>query len=295
VNVSKSAIRFPPAALLFISLLFFVSPVAGQKDKPAAQPSASPLTRTTMRHGVFRLAYGGTLTISGAPAGSITIEGWQRSEVELTAEIGMQAGSAEDLDRLLTVNNFAVDEDANHMRVLTTGTHDKAYMKRVAKDFPKSLLGLPWRIDFHLKVPALIDLEIDAGNGPIKISGVEGAIRLNAFQSVADLTLTGGMVSATVQIGVINITVPVRGWHGLGADIKVANGNLNLELLPGFHADIDATILRAGEIKNTYPNLEPKDRGSIGPRSLRARAGSGGASLSFTVGDGTIQIKQSNQ
>lgn len=253
------------------------------------------MTRTTVRQGVFRLAYGGTLTITGAPAGSITIEGWQRSEVELTAEIGLQAGSAQDLDRLQAVNNFAVDEDANHMRILTTGTHDKAYMKRVGKDFPKSLLGLPWRIDFHLKVPALLDLEIDAGNGPIKISGVEGAIRLNAFQSVTDLTLTGGMVMATVQVGVINITVPARGWHGLGAEIKVANGNLNLELLPGFHADIDATVLRAGEIKNTYPNLEPRERGSIGPRSLRARAGSGGASLSLTVGNGTIQIKQSNQ
>lgn len=249
------------------------------------------IKRSTMRHEVRRLAFGGTVTLSGAPTGSITIEGWQRSEVDVTAEIELQAASAEDLDRLLVVNNFAVDEDANHVRILTTGSHDKKFMKRVAKDFPKSLLGLPWKIDYHIKIPAMTDLEINAGNGPIRLSGVEGAIRLNALASVADLTLTGGTVSATVQSGTINVTIPARGWHGLGADIKLATGNLNVDLLPGFNADIDAQVMRAGEIKNTYANLEPRERNSITSRSMRARAGSGGATLTFTVGDGTIEIR----
>ena len=249
------------------------------------------MKRSTLRHEVRRLAYGGTLTLSAAPAGSITIEGWQRSEVDVTAEIELQAGSVQDLDRLLAVNNFAVDEDANHVRILTTGTHDKKLMKRVARDFPKSLLGLPWKIDFHIKVPAITDLEIDSGNGPIKLSGVEGAIRLNALESVADLTLTGGTVSVTVQRGAINVTIPARGWHGLGADIKLAAGNLSVELLPGFNADIDAQVMRAGQIKTTYAGLEPIERTSITPRSMQARAGVGGATLTFTVGDGTIEIR----
>lgn len=252
------------------------------------------MKRSTLRHEVRRLAYGGTLTLSAAPAGSITIEGWQRSEVDVTAEIELQAGSAQDLDQLLAINNFTVDEDANHVRVLTTGTHDKKLMKRVAKNFPKSLIGLPWKIDFHIKVPALTDLEIDAGNGPIKLSGVEGAIRLNAVQSVADLTLTGGSVSALVQTGAINVIVPARGWHGLGADIKLAAGKMTVELLPGFSADIDAEVLRAGEIKSSYPNLAPLERTSNTPRSMQVRAGSGGATLTFTVGDGTIEIRSAN-
>lgn len=249
------------------------------------------IKRSTLRHEVRRLAYGGTVTLSAAPAGSITVEGWSRNEVDVTAEIELQAGSAEDLDRLLVVNNFAVDEDANHIRILTTGSHDQKFMKRVAKNFPKTLLGLPWKIDYHIKMPAMTDLEIHAGNGPIRLSGVEGAIRLNALVSVADLTLTGGTVSVTVQSGVINVWIPARGWHGLGADIKLASGNLNVNLLPGFNADIDAQVLRAGEINTSYANLEPRERNSITPRSMRARAGSGGATLTFTVGDGTIEIR----
>jgi hypothetical protein len=277
--------------VLVISALSFAPPATAQKDKKTPQVSAPIVKRTTLRHEVRRLAYGGTLTLSGAPAGSITIEGWQRSEVEVTAEIELQAGSAQDLDQLLAINNFAVDEDANHVRILTTGTHDKKLMKRVAKNFPKSLLGLPWKIDFHINVPATTDLEIDAGNGPIKLSGVEGAIRLNALQSVADLTLTGGSVSVLVQSGAINLAIPARGWHGLGAEIKMASGNLKVELLPGFNADIDAEVMRSGEIKSSYPNLQPLERTTITTRSMQVRAGSGGATLTFTVGDGTIEIR----
>jgi hypothetical protein len=289
VKTPTSAKRFSLLAL--VSTLFITFPVAAQKDKKNTQPVGPMMKRTTLRYEVRRLAYGGTVTLAAAPAGSITVEGWPRNEVDVTAEIELQAPSAADLDRLLVVNNFVVDEDANHIRILTTGSHDKVFMKRVAKNFPKSLLGLPWKIDFHIKVPAMTDLEIDAGNGPIKLSGVEGAIRLNALGSVADLTFTGGSVSALVQRGAINLAIPAHSWHGLGADIKLASGNLVVDLLSGFSADIDAQVMRAGEIKTTYPNLEPIERNSITPRSVRARAGSGGATLRFTVGDGTIEIR----
>ena len=40
------------------------------------------------------------------------------------------------------VNTFVLDEDANHIRVLTMGTHDKAFMRTVAKKFPKDAAGI---------------------------------------------------------------------------------------------------------------------------------------------------------
>jgi hypothetical protein len=276
----------------FLALLCVVAPLTqarAQKDKSPALP-ASSVARTINRHENHRLAYGGTVTILGAPTGSITIEGWSRSEFELTAEVELHAPTQEDLDRLAVVNNFAVDVDTNHIRILTTGTHDKKFMRQVAKNFPKTLFGLPWKIDFHLKVPALTDLEIDSGTGPIKLSGVEGAMRLNAFQSDAELSLTGGYFSGIIQRGAVSVTIPVRSWHGLGATLQLAGGTLDVSLAPGFSGDIDANILRLGEIKNSYPGLEPRD-GGITPRLVQARAGAGGAKVSFTVGDGKIEIK----
>ena len=283
-SISVKAVGF-----VFASLLFSV-PVAAQKGN---KPTAGPLmTRTTTRHETYRLQFGGTVTLSAAPAGSIIIESWQRNEVEVSASIELQAPSAADLDRLAAINTFVVDEDTNHIRIMTSGTHDRAFMKRMTKNFPKSLIGLPWKIDYHIKIPALTDLEIDAGNGPISLSGVEGALRLNALNSDANLSLTGGLGSVLIQSGTINLTVPVRSWHGLGAEIKLASGNLNVDFLPGFSADINADVLGLGEIKNSFGELQPRGRNSITPRSVRARAGNGGATLTFTVGDGTIAINQ---
>ena len=278
--------------LSVISVLFLSTSVSAQKEKQSNRSATTSLTRMTPRHENFRLAYGGSVTIVGAPAGSITIEGWQRNEVDVSAEIELHGGSAQDLDRLAAVNTFVADEDTNHIRILTTGTHDRNFMKSVAKDFPKALIGLPWKIDYYIKVPALTDLEISAGNGPITLSGVEGTIRLNAFESNANLSLTGGLVATTIQSGRVNVTVPTRGWHGLGAEIRLASGALKVELAPSFSGDINAEVLRNGEIKNSFPNLAPRERNSIGPHSLRARAGSGGATLTFILGDGIIQIQQ---
>lgn len=267
--------------------------VRAQKDnKPV--PATSTVARTINRHESHRLSYGGTVTILGAPTGSITIEGWDRNEFDLTAEIELHAPTDADLDLLARVNNFAVDVDTNHIRIVTTGTHDKKFMRQVAKNFPKTLFGLPWKIDFHLKVPALTDLEIDSGTGPIKLSGVEGAARLTAFQSDAQLSLTGGYFSGIIQRGAVNVTIPARSWHGLGASLQLAGGTLDVALASGFSGDIDASVLRFGEIKNSYPGLTPREGGGITARLMQARAGAGGAKVSFTVGDGTIAIKSAS-
>jgi len=282
------AARILPIAVC--SLLLSTSAAAQKNNKEAAGPL---ITRTTTRHENYRLSFGGTVTVLGAPAGSIIIEGWQKNEIDITASIELQGPNAAALDQLALVNGFAVDVDLNHVRILTTGTHDRAFMKRNTKNFPKALMGLPWKVDYHLRVPAMTGLEIDGGVGPISLAGVEGALRLNALKSDANLSLTGGLVSVLVHSGTINLTIPSRGWHGLGSEFKMASGNLNVDLQPGFSADINADVLRLGEIKNSFPGLQARDRNSVSPRSMRARAGSGGATLNFTIGDGTIVIKQS--
>jgi hypothetical protein len=284
------------AAFLFAILLIGLSAtsVRAQKEKKS-EPPVPTLKRTLTRRESHRLAYGGSVTVTGAPVGSVSVEGWNRSEVDITADLEWQAGAASDLDKLALVNNFAVDVDTNHIRILTTGTHDKRYMKQYGKSFPKTLLGLPWRVNFKIMVPAITDVEIDSGVGAVKIAGIEGSIRLNALQSDADLSLTGGFFTAVIQRGAVNFRVPARSWHGLGANLQLAGGTLDVSIMPGFNGDIDANILRLGEIKNSYPTLVPRENNSITPRLLLGRAGAGGAKLSFTVGDGKIELKQSAQ
>jgi hypothetical protein len=279
--------------LLLIGILF-ASASQNFSQKPVV-PEVQLLTRTSTRHELRRFSYGGTVTLIAAPRGSVTVEGWTRNEVELTAEIELQGPTEADLDQLATVDGFVFDEDLNHLSILTTGTHDRAFMKRSAKNFPKKLLNLPWKIDYRLRVPVNTDLEVNAGHGAVKLSGVEGALRVSATESDTALTLSGGVVSTTVTAGSITFTIPARSWRGSGADIRIASGTINVDLPAGFSGDIDAEILRTGKIVNTYEALQSREKPGITERTVRARAGAGGPFFKFTVGDGVVNIRKAVQ
>lgn len=268
-----------------------------QQPKPATPPTTTiqitepQLVRTSTKTFNRRFGYGGTLTVTGAPRGNIIIEGWNKNEIELTADVEVRAYTEEDLARLATVNTFLFDEDFNHLRVTTTGMNDKKYLRTVAKDFPKRLLTMPWKIDYRLHVPAMTDLRIYAGQGELNISGVEGVIQIEGTDTKAQLAMSGGVLRATVARGSVELKVGARSWRGNGAMIQLAAGDVSVELPVGFNADIDATILRTGRIDNKYQEITPQQLTTPTERSIRGRTGQGGATLSLTVGDGTINIK----
>jgi hypothetical protein len=291
------------SASLLLTLVFFQPSAPAQSgrqpkeekksEKPAQVQPPPLLKRTTTRRELKRLGYGGSVTIDGAPEGSVTVEAWQRSEVEITAEVEQSADTEENLTRLAALNTFAVDEDVNHVRVLTVGLHDRKYAKRSARGLPKHLPSMPWRIDYRVKVPAACDLEINAGRGALVVSGVEGGLRINAGGGPDSLfALAGGDVEATLASGPVTVRPAARSWRGRGFRLRVASGDLTVELPAGFNGDVDAEVLRAGRIDNTYAGLTPRERTTPTERSLQGRAGNGGATLSFTVGDGTLRIKQ---
>ena len=265
------------------SFLLFLAPCFAQTN--------SLIKRTTYKTETVEFGVGGTVSIIGAPSGSITVEGWNKNEVEISAEVEMQAASETDLAELAKVNNFVIDEDFGHIRITSVGTHDKSYMKRVAKKFPKNLLGLPFKIDYVIKVPIYCDLEIDGGKGDLTLSNVEGALRINYLETNARLNLIGGSVVATFGSGTIEVIIPNRSWRGRSADVQLANGTLKIQVPLNLNANLDAEVLRDGKIENALTNLKPRDRTKFTEKSIAAKAGNGGAALNFTVGDGTIKIK----
>jgi len=253
------------------------------------------IKRTTYKTETVEFGVGGTVTIIGAPAGSIFVEGWQKNAVEISAEVEMQAATEANLAELAKVNGFAIDDSFGHVRITSVGTHDKNYMKRVAKKFPKNLLGLPFRIDYVIKIPVYSDLQINGGRGDLILSNVEGAIRINFLESNAKLNLIGGSVVATVGSGNVEVIIPNRSWRGRSADIQLASGTMTVQLPLNLNAHLDAKVLRVGQIENASTNLKPRDRTKFTEKSISAKAGSGGAALSFMVGDGTLKLMETEK
>jgi hypothetical protein len=284
-------------AFLFLVLLFTLATCAvaqtkSVKTKTATTPTAPPtLTRTTTRHEARRLGYGSTLSIVGAPAGSITVEAWSRDEIDVTADIELHAETEEDLALLATVNSFVFDTDGSHVRLITTGTHDRKFMKKL-KTFPARLSSMPWRIDYHIKVPAVVDVDVSAGRGPLSFTGIEGSLQLNAGASDVIFDLAGGDVTATILSGTVLFRANAESWRGRGATVRLASGTMTVALPARFNADIDAAVLRTGEVTGEHDAFAPRHDATQTSRSWSVRAGSGGATLKFEVGDGAIRFAQ---
>lgn len=277
--------------LLLAAFLLWPNGAAGtfaQKPTPTPGPL---LTRTTTRRETRKLGLASTVTLLGGPTGSITIEGWNKQEIEIVADIELKAATETELNQLSAINNFTLDEGFTSLNIITVGSHDKDFIKRYAKGFPKKLIGASWRIDYRLKVPTTTDLDINGGYGTIVLRGVEGAIILKTLQGDADLTLTGGTVRATIGRGTVNVKLLSRSWRGGGVDIQLASGDLNVTLPLSYSCDLDAQILRTGKLENSYEGLLPRERTTPTPIYLQGRSGAGGARLVFTVGDGNLRLQ----
>lgn len=273
-------------SIIFVLFLLVFSATCFAQD-------AALLKRTVYKTDKLDFGAGGTVSIIGAPEGSIEIEGWQKNEVEISAEIELQAATEADLAKLAEINNFVLEESMGHLRIISVGTHDKQFMKRAAKKFPKHLLGLAFRIDYKIKVPAFCDLDIDGGKGNFVLSKVDGTMKINFLNSNAKLDLVGGMLNATFGEGTVDISIPTRSWRGRFADVQLAKGDMNVSLPLSLNAEVKATVLSGGKIENQYNYLKPRERkDAFTDQLIVAKAGIGGVTLNFTVGSGSLKIAE---
>ena len=251
------------------------------------------LKRTDYKTEKIEFGVGGTVSVIGAPKGSISIEGWKNNEVEISAEITNEAATEADLALLSKINNFVIDDTFGKIRILSVGTNDKRYVKKSDKKFPKHLLDSSFRIDYKIKVPFYTDLEINNGTGDFELSNVEGVMRINLLESNARFNLIGGMLEATIGSGTVDLMIPTRGWRGRNTTVQLASGTMNVFLPLNFNANLDAEVLRTGKIENAYADLKPRERrGKFSEKLIVAKAGSGGVPLKFTVGDGSLNLSE---
>jgi hypothetical protein len=130
-----------------------------------SQTAPQLLKRTTYKNDRFEFGVGGTVAIVGAPQGSIKVEGWSKNEIEINATIELQAPTESDLSKLAEVTGFATEESLGRTGIISLGVHDKKTLKKAK--LPKNLFGLPFRIDYDIKVPRFCDLQIDSGSGDL--------------------------------------------------------------------------------------------------------------------------------
>jgi len=234
---------------------------------------------------------GNTLTIFGAPKGSMTITGSASNDIEIMAKITVEGPSSTIIDQLAAVTGFITEESTGTLVIKTAGSHNRIGDKKLWKKVPKNALTLPFRVDYVLRVPKYLDLNVNGGDGSLDISSVEGSIRVSYGVSSAKVALVGGLFSGQIGDGSIDLSFPDRNWRSGMIDIQVAKGDMQIWLPNTLSADIEATVASGGRVAIETQQLRPRDRRvPFTETMIKARSGNGGVPFKLFGGNGTIKL-----
>ena len=144
---------------------------------------------------------GGQLSLKNS-TGDLTIQGWERRDVELTTTLSTKDPfDARDRDKALK------ELDLVHV---TTERHGNELV--IQTDFPKygrfkPLLGAKTRFDisYHVNVPSKAGVSIEHGSGYVGIDGITGDIHVTASQ------------------GEITVRLPEQGQYAIDAKSKLGD------------------------------------------------------------------------
>jgi hypothetical protein len=259
----------------------------------AAVCGAQVLKRTTTKTDTIPLGAGSTVSIMGAPVGSIKVNVIPGNDIQITAEIEVQAANETDLAGAAVLTGYLTQESLGKLAIISVGRDTRRKFSDAEKKLIKRLAGMPYRIDYTIGVPRYTNVEINAGDGDVTLDGDEGDHRINALNSNVNVTIKGGSLAATLAKGDLNITVPPSRRRGLNIDASVVAGDLSITIPENLSGEIDASILRNGKIINEIPALKVRDRKlPFTEKLVQARAGAGGPAIKLTVGDGSLWLKR---
>jgi DUF4097 and DUF4098 domain-containing protein YvlB len=247
--------------------------------------------------GVYPLAAGGTLDLSNVN-GSITIETWDRAQVEVRADKIVKSPSEDEANRTLARLKVIVDAKPNRVRV--------------EAQYPRGTNGLfSWlsgrgvemtKVEFTVRIPREADLKIDNVNGGITLRGGNGDLHLStingnvsATDSDGTLTLesTNGGVEAhrtrgTLDASTVNGRVEAE-LTDLGSgktSLESTNGGITLRLPATARANLSASTT------NGRVNCDLAVEGTKKRTKVEGTLNGGGPEIELDTVNGSVNIQE---
>ena len=213
----------------------------------------------------------GPLTVDAGRNGGIQVEGWEKNEIRIRAVVSANARSEADAKRLAS----EVQIQAGGGKVTSTG--------------PSTGGREWWSVSFRINVPRTNDLDLNANNGGVSISGVTANIRFQTTNGGVRLTDLGGDVRGETRNGGLNVMLSGNRWDGTGLDVATSNGGVNLSIPEGYNADL-ATRTVNGGFRTDFPMTI---QGELSPRrGISTTLGSGGPPVRVRTTNGGLRINK---
>jgi len=213
----------------------------------------------------------GPLTVEAGTNGGIRIEGWDRNEIHVQAVINTHAQS---------------DAQAKQ---LASGVQIQAGSGKVTATGPSTERREGWSVNFRINVPRHNDLDLNANNGGVTISGVSGNIRFDTNNGGVRLVDLGGDVKGATHNGGLNVLLGGTRWDGPGLDVETTNGGVTLSIPDGYNADLTTRTVNGG-FRAEYPITV---QGELTSRNgISTILGSGGPPVSVRTTNGGLKINR---
>jgi hypothetical protein len=214
----------------------------------------------------------GPLTVDAGTNGGIRIEGWDRNEIHVTAVINTHARSEADAKQLAS----GIQVQVGSGKVTSTGPSSTGRREG-------------WSVSFRINVPRHNDLDLNANNGGVSISGVSGNIKFDTNNGGVRLIDLGGDVRGATHNGGLTVMLGGSRWEGAGLDVETTNGGVTVSIPEGYNADLTTRTVNGG-FRTELPITVQGDLTARG--GISTTLGSGGPPVSVRTTNGGLRLNR---
>jgi Toastrack DUF4097 len=214
--------------------------------------------------------------------GAIKVEAWDKNQVSLEITKTVRAGDSEEADEYFADLRVEISSGDDYLEVKTRYPHDWGGGFFDWLFHGGSRYG---GVEYVLKVPATVNLEVGSTNGGINVREVVGAVKAHSTNGRIELDGVGGMVEGYTTNGGITARL---GDNVVFEEMKLSttNGGISVYCPEGINADVSAHTTNGG-IHTDFPITI---NGNFGSKSLEGKINNGGNEMYLHTTNGGISI-----
>jgi DUF4097 and DUF4098 domain-containing protein YvlB len=232
-------------------------------------------------HRSFEVAEGVEFILENVNGG-IEIEGWERSEIDVHAEIKIKAPSKSKAEKLRKKLEFEVDAERDRVEI----SAKRPRIRQVG--FLSSVFGDKITITIHyaVKVPHRASLDIGNTNGGIDVCDVEGTFECRTTNGGIDIhSFRGGGEARTVN-GAIHCSIESLPPDG-DLTLRTVNGGIDLRLPEDAGGELEVKTVNGG----IDLDIDLRETIRIKRSSVKGVIGSGSGTVFLKTVNGGVKIE----
>jgi hypothetical protein len=143
-------------------------------------------------------------------------------------------------------------------------------------------------VEFTVKLPAGVRLNVSTVNGGVTVAGATSEVRASTVNGRVSAASSGGPVNASTVNGDIDVRMRELGTGDL--EYSTVNGSIEIEVPANLDADLDMRTVN-GSLSADFPITL---QGRVNPRRMRATIGKGGRRIRLETVNGSVELRKAS-